>query len=188
MLILHINFSPLDEQSLFILGSRVPRDGRDCYSQLETVPLHPSRSTLCNSVRMGWCDLCCWRHSFPRTKLLPARVRLCIPENIDGSSDGAWCRDASQTPPTKRSSTPITLRPRLRSWPLPSFFCYFGFFHFLSSLGVLCVYVSLVFAFRRYFDFQFFFEVSLALCVSFFSITLLFWSLIYLSIFVWFEG
>lgn len=53
---------------------------------------------------MGWRDLCDWRHSFPRTKLLPkAGVRFIrYTRGETGPLDGAWRRDASHTLATKR--------------------------------------------------------------------------------------
>ena len=36
---------------------------------------------------MGWRDFCCWRHSFPRTKLLSRRGCVYMSENIDRQTE-----------------------------------------------------------------------------------------------------
>lgn len=64
----------------------------------------PPTLESCSCAYMGWRDLCDWRHSFPRTKLLPkAGVRFIrYTRGETGPLDGAWRRDASHTLATKR--------------------------------------------------------------------------------------
>lgn len=101
----------LKQKRLFVLGSPT---------------FLPPTLESCSCAYMGWHDLCDWRHSFPRTKLLPkAGVRFIrYIRGETGPLDGAWRRDASHTLTTKLPPTsfhPRRVFPFYRSFSSPIF-------------------------------------------------------------------
>lgn len=131
----------LKQKRLFVLGSPT---------------FLPPTLESCSCAYMGWHDLCDWRHSFPRTKLLPkAGVRFIrYIRGETGPLDGAWRRDASHTLTTKLPPTsfhPRRVFPFYRSFSSPIFsllpsFWLFSYTNNSVRGSFLCILSSILFS------------------------------------------